>query len=191
MPATEAPTSGHAYPASFALLSHHLAAAIDLYGHVKCGNWNVRGSGATAVYRAVDRAIGCGRAVRQSDLLRAWRRDPPDRPCSPCEGRTRATEITQTEQITGAAVARINSIAVTPVTTPSGITSTIRRELRRNAVEPQISQMKSDGHPDRNFLLGRTTASSSPHDTTSGLSNGGQDSGCFPARRDPGSSQST
>ena len=37
-----------------------------------------------------------------------------------------------------------------------GITPTIRRELRRrNAVEPLIGHMKSDGHLDRNFLLGR------------------------------------
>ena len=36
-----------------------------------------------------------------------------------------------------------------------GVTPTIRRERRRrNAIEPVIGHMKSDGHLGRNFLLG-------------------------------------
>ena len=37
-----------------------------------------------------------------------------------------------------------------------GMTRTIKREMRRRAaVEPVIGHMKSDGHLDRNHLLGR------------------------------------
>ena len=58
------------------------------------------------------------------------------------------------------------STAATAATTPTsarvilsgqkrGITPTIRRERRRrNAIEPVIGHMKSDGHLGRNFLLG-------------------------------------
>jgi IS5 family transposase len=88
-------------------------------------------------------------------------------PGNPYDGHTLAAQIAQTERITGVAVERAyvdrgyrghdaERHRVFISRQKRGITPTIRRELRRrNAVEPLIGHMKSDGHLDRNFLLGR------------------------------------
>ena len=88
-------------------------------------------------------------------------------PGNPYDGHTLAAQIAQTERITGVAVERTyvdrgyrghdaERHRVFISRQKRGITPTIRRELRRrNAVEPLIGHMKSDGHLDRNFLLRR------------------------------------
>jgi len=88
-------------------------------------------------------------------------------PGNPYDGHTLAAQIAQTERITGVAVERAyvdrgyrghdaERHRVFISRQKRGVTPTIRRELRRrNAVEPLIGHMKSDGHLDRNFLLGR------------------------------------
>lgn len=82
------------------------------------------------------------------------------------DGHTLAAQIAQAERITGVALERAyvdrgyrghdaERHRVFISRQKRGITPTIPRELRRrNAVEPLIGHMKSDGHLDRNFLLG-------------------------------------
>jgi transposase, IS5 family len=84
-------------------------------------------------------------------------------PGNPYDGHTLAA---QTEQITGVAVERAyvdrgyrghdaDKTRVFVSGQKRGITPTIRRERRRrNAIEPVIGHLKSDGHLGRNFLLG-------------------------------------
>jgi transposase, IS5 family len=87
-------------------------------------------------------------------------------PGNPYDGHTLAAQIAQTEQITGVAVERAyvdrgyrghdaDKTRVFVSGQKRGITPTIRRERRRrNAIEPVIGHLKSDGHLGRNFLLG-------------------------------------
>src|SRR5215210_8030389 len=73
-------------------------------------------------------------------------------PGNPYDGHTLAAGIAQTERITGVEVERARVFVSGQ---KRGITPTIRRERRRrNAIEPVIGHMKSDGHLGRNFLLG-------------------------------------
>ncbi|BAJ79394.1 putative transposase [Acidiphilium multivorum AIU301] len=87
---------------------------------------------------------------------------------NPYDGHTLAGQIEQVERITGVAVARAyvdrgyrghgveaEGRRIFISRQKRGITSTIRRELRRRtAIEPVIGHMKTDGHLGRNFLLG-------------------------------------
>jgi IS5 family transposase len=87
-------------------------------------------------------------------------------PGNPYDGHTLAAQIAQTERITGVVVERAyvdrgyrghdaNRSRVILAGQKRGITPTIRRERRRrNAIEPVIGHMKSDGHLGRNFLRG-------------------------------------
>ena len=87
-------------------------------------------------------------------------------PGNPYDGHTLAAQIAQAERLTGVAVARAyvdrgyrghdaDKARVFIAGQKRGMTSTIRRELRRrNAVEPVIGHMKDDGHLGRNFLRG-------------------------------------
>ena len=87
-------------------------------------------------------------------------------PGNPYDGHTLAEQIRQTERITGAPIERAyvdrgyrghdaDRARVILAGQKRGITPTIRRERRRrNAIEPVIGHMKSDGHLGRNFLLG-------------------------------------
>jgi transposase, IS5 family len=87
-------------------------------------------------------------------------------PGNPYDGHTLAAQIAQTERITGVAIERAyvdrgyrghdaDRSRVILADQKRGITPTIRRERRRrNAIEPVIGHMKSDGHLGRNFLLG-------------------------------------
>jgi len=85
-------------------------------------------------------------------------------PGNPYDGHTLAEQIAQAERITGVAVERAyvdrgyrghDADRVILAGQKRGITPTIRRERRRrNAIEPVIGHMKSDGHLGRNFLRG-------------------------------------
>jgi IS5 family transposase len=87
-------------------------------------------------------------------------------PGNPYDGHTLADQIAQTERVTGIEIERAyvdrgyrghdaDRSRVILAGQKRGITPTIRRERRRrNAVEPVIGHMKSDGHLGRNFLRG-------------------------------------
>ena len=87
-------------------------------------------------------------------------------PGNPYDGHTLAAGIAQTERITGVEIERAyvdrgyrghdaDRDRVILSGQKRGITPTIRRERRRrNAIEPVIGHMKSDGHLGRNFLRG-------------------------------------
>jgi transposase, IS5 family len=87
-------------------------------------------------------------------------------PGNPYDGHTLAAQIAQTERITGVEIERAyvdrgyrghdaDKSRVILSGQKRSITPTIRRERRRrNAIEPVIGHMKSDGHLGRNFLLG-------------------------------------
>ena len=87
-------------------------------------------------------------------------------PGNPYDGHPLAAGIAQTERITGIAIERAyvdrgyrghdaDKARVILSGQKRGITPTIRRERRRrNAIEPVIGHMKTDGHLGRNFLLG-------------------------------------
>jgi IS5 family transposase len=88
-------------------------------------------------------------------------------PGNPFDGHTLAAQVAQTERITGVTIERAyadrgyrghdaDPARVFISRQKRGLTPTIRRELRRrSAVEPVIGHMKTDGHLNRNFLLGR------------------------------------
>jgi IS5 family transposase len=87
-------------------------------------------------------------------------------PGNPYDGHTLAAQIAQTERVTGIGIERAyvdrgyrghdaDQARVVLSGQKRGLTPTIRRERRRrNAIEPVIGHMKSDGHLGRNFLLG-------------------------------------
>ena len=87
-------------------------------------------------------------------------------PGNPYDGHTLAEQIAQTERVTGIEIERAyvdrgyrghdaDRDRVILAGQKRGITPTIRRERRRrNAIEPVIGHLKSDGHLGRNFLLG-------------------------------------
>ncbi len=87
-------------------------------------------------------------------------------PGNPYDGHTLAEQIAQTERLTGIEIERAyvdrgyrghdaDRARVFVSGQKRGITPTIRRERRRrNAIEPVIGHMKSDGHLGRNFLRG-------------------------------------
>ena len=87
-------------------------------------------------------------------------------PGNPYDGHTLAEQIAQTERITGIGIERAyvdrgyrghdaDRDRVILSGQKRGITPTIRRERRRrNAIEPVIGHLKSDGHLGRNFLRG-------------------------------------
>ena len=87
-------------------------------------------------------------------------------PGNPYDGHTLAAQIAQTEHVTGVEIERAyvdrgyrghdaDNARVFVSGQKRGLTPTIRRERRRrNAIEPVIGHMKSDGHLGRNFLLG-------------------------------------
>ncbi len=87
-------------------------------------------------------------------------------PGNPYDGHTLAAGIAQTERLTGVEVERAyvdrghrghdaDRARAILSGQKRGITPTIRRERRRrNAIEPVIGHMKSDGHLGRNFLNG-------------------------------------
>ena len=87
-------------------------------------------------------------------------------PGNPYDGHTLAEQIAQTERITGIGIERAyvdrgyrghdaDRDRVILAGQKRGITPTIRRERRRrNAIEPVIGHLKSDGHLGRNFLRG-------------------------------------
>jgi IS5 family transposase len=87
-------------------------------------------------------------------------------PGNPYDGHTLAAQIAQTERITGVEIERAyvdrgyrghdaDRTRVILAGQKRGITPTIRREQRRrNAIEPVIGHMKSDGHLGHNFLRG-------------------------------------
>jgi transposase, IS5 family len=87
-------------------------------------------------------------------------------PGNPYDGHTLAAQIAQTERLTGVGIERAyvdrgyrghdaDKARVILSGQKRGITPTIRRERRRrNAIEPVIGHMKSDGHLGRNFLRG-------------------------------------
>jgi IS5 family transposase len=87
-------------------------------------------------------------------------------PGNPYDGHTLAAQMAQTERLTGTGIERAyvdrgyrghdaDRARVFISRQERGVTPTIRRELRRrNAVEPVIGHMKSDGRLGRNFLLG-------------------------------------
>ena len=87
-------------------------------------------------------------------------------PGNPYDGHTLAAQIAQTERITGVEIERAyvdrgyrghdaDKARVVLSGQKRGVTPTIRRERRRrNAIEPVIGHMKSDGHLGRNFLRG-------------------------------------
>jgi IS5 family transposase len=89
-------------------------------------------------------------------------------PGNPYDGHTLAEQIAQTERITGVEVERAyvdrgyrghdaDKSRVILAGQKRGSTPTIRRERRRrNAIEPVIGHMKSDGHLGRNFLADAT-----------------------------------
>ena len=87
-------------------------------------------------------------------------------PGNPYDGHTLAAQIAQTERVTGVGIERAyvdrgyrghdaDRDRVVPAGQKRGLTPTIRRERRRrDAVEPVIGHIKSDGHLGRNFLRG-------------------------------------
>jgi IS5 family transposase len=95
-------------------------------------------------------------------------------PGNPCDGHTPAAEIVQTERITGVTIERASvdprdrghdaedrrpgeahQSRVFVSGQKRGVTTTIRREIRRRAgIEPVIGQMKADSHLGRNVLAG-------------------------------------
>ncbi|MBC4018170.1 IS5 family transposase, partial [Siccirubricoccus deserti] len=87
-------------------------------------------------------------------------------PGNPYDGHTLAEQIAQTERLTGVEIERAyvdrgyrghdaDKARMFVSGQKRGITPTIRRERRRrNAIEPVIGHMKSDGHLGRNFLRG-------------------------------------
>ena len=87
-------------------------------------------------------------------------------PGNPYDGHTLAAGIAQAERITGTEIERAyvdrgyrghdaDRARVILAGQKRGLTPTIRRERRRrNAIEPVIGHLKSDGHLGRNFLLG-------------------------------------
>ena len=87
-------------------------------------------------------------------------------PGNPYDGHTLAAQIAQAERLTGVAIERAyvdrgyrghdaDRDRVILSGQKRGLTPTIRRERRRrNAIEPVIGHMKSDGHLGRNFLRG-------------------------------------
>jgi transposase, IS5 family len=87
-------------------------------------------------------------------------------PGNPYDGHTLAEQIAQTERVTGVEIERAyvdrgyrghdaDKARVVLAGQKRGLTPTIRRERRRrNAIEPVIGHMKSDGLLGRNFLLG-------------------------------------
>ena len=87
-------------------------------------------------------------------------------PGNPYDGHTLAAQIAQTERLTGVGIERAyvdrgyrghdaDRARVFVSGQKRGLTPTIRRERRRrNAIEPVIGHMKSDGHLGRNFLAG-------------------------------------
>jgi IS5 family transposase len=87
-------------------------------------------------------------------------------PGNPYDGHTLAAQIAQMERVTGVAIERAyvdrgyrghdaDRARAILAGQKRGITPTIRRERRRrNAIEPVIGHLKSDGHLGRNFLLG-------------------------------------
>jgi IS5 family transposase len=87
-------------------------------------------------------------------------------PGNPYDGHTLAAQIAQAERLTGVDIERAyvdrgyrghdaDRARVVLSGQKRGLTPTIRRERRRrNAIEPVIGHMKSDGHLGRNFLRG-------------------------------------
>ena len=87
-------------------------------------------------------------------------------PRNPYDGHSLAAQIAQTERLTGVGIERAyvdrgyrghdaDRARVVLSGQKRGVTPTIRRERRRrNAIEPVIGHMKSDGHLGRNFLRG-------------------------------------
>jgi IS5 family transposase len=90
-------------------------------------------------------------------------------PGNPYDGHTLAAQMAQTERVTGVGIEHAyvdrgyrgyrghdaDRARVVLSGQKCGITPTFRRERRRrNAIEPVIGHMKSDGHLGRNFLLG-------------------------------------
>lgn len=87
-------------------------------------------------------------------------------PGNPYDGHTLAAQITQTERVTGVGIERAyvdrghrghdaDRTRVFVSGQKRGVTPTIRRERRRrNAIEPVIGHLKSDGLLGRNFPLG-------------------------------------
>src|SRR4051812_5647563 len=88
-------------------------------------------------------------------------------PSTPYDGHTLGAQIEQVERLTGRPVKRayvdrgyrghkLDALTQVFVSHTRGIVSpTIRRELRRrNAIEPVIGHLKSDGLVERNRLLG-------------------------------------
>jgi transposase, IS5 family len=87
-------------------------------------------------------------------------------PGNPYDGHTLAAQIAQAERLTGVGIERAyvdrgyrghdaDRARVVLSGQKRGVTPTIRRERRRrNAIEPIIGHMKSDGHLCRNFLHG-------------------------------------
>src|SRR3954454_19026406 len=87
-------------------------------------------------------------------------------PGTPYDGHTLDEQIAQTERITGVEVERAyvdrgyrghdaDRARVILSGQKRSVTPTVRRERRRrNAIEPVIGHMKSDGHLGRNFLRG-------------------------------------
>ena len=87
-------------------------------------------------------------------------------PGNPHDGHTLATQIAQTERVTGIGIERAyvdrgyrghdaDRARVVLAGQKRGLTPTIRRERRRrNAIEPVIGHIKSDGHLGPNFLRG-------------------------------------
>jgi IS5 family transposase len=87
-------------------------------------------------------------------------------PGNPYDGHTLAEQIAQTGRITGVEIGRAyvdrgyrgrdaDRARVFVSGQKRGVTPTIRRERRRrNAIEPSIGQLRSDGHLGRNFLRG-------------------------------------
>jgi transposase, IS5 family len=87
-------------------------------------------------------------------------------PGNPYDGHTLADQIAQTERLTGVEIERAygdrgyrghdaDRARVILSGQRRGITPTIRRERRRrNAIEPVIGHLKSNGHLGRNFLRG-------------------------------------
>src|SRR5215218_4880628 len=87
-------------------------------------------------------------------------------PGNPYDGHTLAAQIAQAERVTGIGIERAyvdrgyrghdaDKARVVLSGQKRGVTPTIRRERRRrNAIEPIIGHLKSDGHLGRNFLRG-------------------------------------
>jgi IS5 family transposase len=132
-------------------------------------------------------------------------------PGNPYDGHTLAAQIAQTERSTGVEIERAyvdrgyrghdaDRARVILAGQKRGVTPTIRRERRRrNAIEPVIGHMKSDGHLGRNFqpgtegdaanlLICRRRPQPPPAPRLAGLALGVPDppaGGCAPSRSSP------